>query len=100
MLKVDLSWLLGRKSFTVLCTLSRNRCRVNTTALANSRANAFVLLDTRCAKKISEFLNTLLETLERLVLVKGYNKQLRKLITSTLQTHYRLTDSDYIMCLS
>jgi hypothetical protein len=84
MSKVDLSWLLSRKSFTVLCTLSCNKCRVNTTALANLRANAFVLLNTRCAKKISEFLNTLLETLETLILVKGYNRQLGKLITLTL----------------
>jgi hypothetical protein len=84
MSKVDLSQLLGKKSFTILCTLSCNRCRVNTTALANSKANAFVLLNTRCAKKISEFLNTLLEILERPVLVKGYNRQLGKPITSTL----------------
>jgi hypothetical protein len=62
----------------------RNRCRVTTTALANTRANAFALLNTKCAKKISEFLNTLLETLERPVLVKGYNKQIGKLITLTL----------------
>jgi hypothetical protein len=84
MSKVDLSWLLSRKSFTVLCTLSCNRYKVNTTALANLGANAFVLLNTRCAKKIFEFLNTLLETLETLILVKKYNKQLGKPITSTL----------------
>jgi hypothetical protein len=74
MSKVDLSWLLSKKSFTVLCTLFRNKCKVNTTALANLRANAFVLLNTRCAKKISEFLNTLLEILETPIPVKGYNK--------------------------
>jgi hypothetical protein len=74
MSKVDLSWLLGGKSFTIPCTLSCNGCRVNTTALANSRANAFALLNTECARKISKFLNTLLETLEKLVLIKGYNR--------------------------
>jgi hypothetical protein len=74
MLKVDLSQLLGRKSFTVLYTLFRNRYRVTTTALADSKANAFTLLNTKCAKKIFKFLNTLIEMLEKPILVKGYNK--------------------------
>jgi len=87
MSKVDLSWLLSRKSFTIPCTLSRNRCGVNTTALANTRVNAFALLDTKCAKKISKFLNTLIETLEKPVLVKGYNRHIRRLIMLILQTH-------------
>jgi hypothetical protein len=58
MSKVDLSRLLGLKSVTIPCTLSRNGCRVNTTSLADSGANAFALLNTTYAKKISEFLNT------------------------------------------
>ena len=81
MSKVDLSWLLGRKSFTIPCTLSCNRYKVNTTTLANSKANAFALINTKCAKKLAKFLNILLETLEHLVLVKGYNKQTSNLIT-------------------
>ena len=74
MSKVDLSWLLGGKSFTILYTLSCNRCRVNTTTLANSRANAFALLDTKCTRKISKFLNIPLEILERPIPIKGYNR--------------------------
>jgi hypothetical protein len=84
MLEVDLSWLLSRKSFIVLYTLSCNRYRVKTTALANFKANAFALLNINCAKKISEFLNTSLETLERPIPVKGYNKQVGKPITLIL----------------
>ena len=87
MLKVDLSQLLGKKSFTILYTLSCNRYKVNTTALANSKTNAFALLNTKYTKKISEFLNTLVEMLKKLVLVKGYNKQIRKLITLILQIY-------------
>ena len=75
MFKVDLSWLLGGKSFTILYTLSRNRCRVNTTTLANLEANAFALFNTKCAKKLFIFLNTLLEILEKSIPVKGYNRQ-------------------------
>ena len=87
MLEVNLSWLIGRKSFTISCTLSCNRCRVNTTTLTNSRANAFTLLNTKYAKKISEFLNTLIEVLERPVPIKGYNRQMGNPITSILQTY-------------
>jgi hypothetical protein len=84
MLEVDLSQLLGGKSFTVTCTLFRNGYRVTTTALANSRANAFALLNTNYAKKISEFVNTPIEMLDNLILVKGYNRQLGTPITSIL----------------
>jgi len=87
MLKVDLSWLLGGKGFTTLYTLYRNRCRVNTAALANIRVNAFALFNTKCARKISKFLNILLETLKRPVPVRGYNGQAGKPITSILQTY-------------
>ena len=90
MSEVDLSRLLGGKSFTIPCTLSRNGCGVNTTALADSRANAFALLDTKCARKISEFLNTLIELLERLVPIKGYNRQMGRPITSILRIHLRV----------
>jgi hypothetical protein len=58
----------------MLCTLFRNGYRVTTTVLANSKANAFALLNIRCVKKISKFLNTPIEMLEKPILVKGYNR--------------------------
>ena len=73
-LEVDLSWLIGGKSFTILYTLLYNRYRVNTTTLANSRVNAFTLLNTKYTRKISKFLNIPLEILERPVPIKGYNR--------------------------
>ena len=87
MLKVNLSQLLGKKSFTILYILSCNKCKVNTTALANSKTNAFALLNTKYVKKIFEFLNTFVKTLKKLVLIKRYNKQIRKLITLILQIY-------------
>jgi hypothetical protein len=72
----------------MLCTLFRNRYRVTTTTLANSRANAFTLLNTNYAMKIAKFLNTLIETLENSILVKGYNRQIGTPITSVFQTHF------------
>jgi hypothetical protein len=90
MSEVDLSQLLGGKSFTVPCTLFRNGYGVTTTALADSGANAFALLDTKCAKKISKFLNTPMETLEKPIPVKGYDGQVGTPITIVLRTHFRI----------
>jgi len=90
MLEVDLSRLLGGKGFTTLYTLYCNRCKINTAALANIKANAFALFNTKCTKKISKFLNTLLETLKRLVPIRGYNRQARKPITLILQTYLQV----------
>ena len=88
MSEVDLSQLLGGKSFTIPCTLFRNGYGVTTTALADSGANAFALLDTKCANKIAEFLDTPMETLDRPILVKGYDGQMGTPIASVLQTHF------------
>ena len=88
MLEVNLSQLLGEKSFTIPCTLFRNGYGVTTTTLADSRVNAFTFLDTKCANKIAEFLDTPMETLDRLILVKGYDRQMGTPIASILQTHF------------
>src|SRR5277367_6768747 len=47
-LDVDLSWLMGGKSLTIPCILSCNGYSIKTTALTNSRANAFALLNAEC----------------------------------------------------
>jgi len=46
MLDVNLGWLVSRRSCTIPYTLFRNRYQVLTFTLANSRANAFALIDT------------------------------------------------------
>jgi hypothetical protein len=81
---------MGGKSFTIPCILSRNGCGVKTTTLANSKANAFTLISVKCAKKLSKFLNTPFEKLERPIPVKGYNGQSGTPITSVLRIHLRV----------
>ena len=81
---------MGGKSFTIYCTLSYNGYRVNTTTLANTRANAFTLLNTRCIVKLSKFLNTPLEPLENPIPIKGYNRNTSTLIILVLQTYFKV----------
>ena len=45
-LYVNLGRLLSKKNCTIPCTLFRNRYQVLTSALADSGANAFTLIDT------------------------------------------------------
>ena len=90
MLDVDLSRLIGRKSLTIPCILSCNRYSIKTTALANSRANAFALLNAECTQKISKFLNTPFEKLERPIPIKGYNGRIGNPIESILRIHLRV----------
>ena len=48
---------MGGKYFIVLCIVSWNRYRVNTTALINIRVNSFAFINTACVNDIAKFLN-------------------------------------------
>jgi predicted aspartyl protease len=89
---VDLSRLMDGRSFTVPCTLSHNGNGVDTAALADTGANAFILVDTQCATRIADFLNVPLEGLPRLIPVKGYNGQRGSPITQMLRMHLRVDE--------
>jgi transposase InsO family protein len=85
MTDIDLSRLMGGKSFTIPCTLSCNGYRVTTSALTDTGANAFTLIDTQCAKKISEFTGASFETLKEPVGVKGFDGRAGPAITTILR---------------
>ena len=87
---VDLGRLMGGKSFMVPCTVSRNGNGVNATALADTGANAFVLVDTRCAARIAEFLNIPSEVLPKPIPVRGYDGRRGTPITSVLRMNLRV----------
>ena len=87
---VDLGRLIGGRSFTVPCTVSYNGNGVDATALADTGANAFVLVNTQCASRIAEFLNVPIEHLPKPIPVRGYNGQNGKPIASILRMHLRI----------
>jgi len=65
MSNVDLGQLVGGKSCFIPCTIFRNGFQVFSFALADTRANAFALVDTKCACKLSEYLATPFKKLPR-----------------------------------
>jgi predicted aspartyl protease len=90
MSEVDLSRLMGGKSFTVSCIVTRNRKEVTATALADTGANAFVLVDAKYAARLSEFLNIPCESLPRQIPVKGYDGRMGNPIVSFLRMHLQV----------
>jgi hypothetical protein len=56
---------MGGKYFTVLYIVSRNRYRVNITALINTRANSFTFINTTYINNVAKFLNIKATRLEK-----------------------------------
>ena len=84
MLYIDLSRLIGGKSCIILCTLFHNRYQVLTFALANSKINAFTLINTKCIAKLADFLNAPMEKLPMPIPIHRYNRQIKQPIISIL----------------
>jgi len=90
MLDVDLGRLVGGRSCTIPCTLFRNGYQVLTSALADSGANAFALIDTQYAVKLADFLNAPIKELPKPIPIRGYNGRIGPPITTILRIHLRV----------
>jgi hypothetical protein len=84
---VDLTQLIGGKHFTVPCTLSFNGYGVKTLALADSGANGFLFIDTKCAHDLSKYLNLEYEILKTPCPVKGYDGKPGTPVTKVVYLH-------------
>ena len=71
---INLGRLVSRKSYTIPYTLFRNKFQVLTSTLANLEVNTFTLINTKCAIKLANFLNTPLEELPKPIPIRGYNR--------------------------
>jgi transposase InsO family protein len=82
-----LSRLIGGKHFTVPCTLSYNGYCVQTHGLADSGANGFVFIDTKCANDLSNFLDVKPIPLSTPCPVRGYDGKPGSPVTHVLILH-------------
>ena len=89
-LYINLGRLVSKKSCTIPYTLFRNRYQVLTSALANSGANAFALIDTQCAVKLADFLNAPLKELPKPIPIRGYNGRIGPPIITILRIYLRI----------
>jgi hypothetical protein len=78
---------MGGPHLTIPCSLSNNGYSVKLKALADSRANGFVFIDTLCASDIAKFLGVKAQKLPQPVKVKGYDGRAGNAITHFLRLH-------------
>ena len=55
--------------------------------MANSKANAFTLIDTQYTVRLANFLNAPLKELPKLIPIHGYNRQIKPPITTILRIY-------------
>jgi hypothetical protein len=78
---------MGRKHFTIPCTISHNRYKVDLHALADTRANGFAFIDTACAIDIAKFLDIKATRLKEPISVKGFDSKQGHAVTYYLTLH-------------
>jgi hypothetical protein len=82
--EIDLYQLVDRSYLTMFCTLLYYRYSIKLEALADSRTNGFVFIDTLCAIDFVKFLSIKAQRLSQAISVKGYNRKNRSTITYIL----------------
>jgi hypothetical protein len=78
---------MGRKHFTILCTILRNRYRIDLHTLTDTGANGFAFIDTACAINIAKFLNIKATQLKEPIAVKGFDSKQGRAVTHILTLH-------------
>jgi hypothetical protein len=76
--------LIGRKHFTIPCTISHNRYGVDLHALADTGANRFAFIDTACAIDMAKFLDIKATQLKEPISVKGFDSKQGHAVTHYL----------------
>ena len=81
---------MSGKHLTVPCTLSRNEVTVQTYALADTKANEFMFINTLFTVNLAKYLNMKAQWLPKPLTVKGYNGQNENPITHILCLHLKI----------
>ena len=79
--------MLGGKSFTVPCILSKNGYGTHVPALIDSGANGLVFIDRQFALELAEYLHIPLLQLKKPCLVRGYDGKTESQATQYLRVH-------------
>jgi hypothetical protein len=62
------------------CIISKNRLKIKTCTLINTEANGYIFIDYKLAKKASQFLNILIQTLLVSHDIRAFNSKKASLI--------------------
>jgi hypothetical protein len=72
------------------CIISKNRLRIKTYTLINTRTNVYIFIDYRLAKKASQFLDVLIQTLPVSHNIKAFNSKKASLITQYIKMNLHI----------
>ena len=64
----------------MLCIISKNKLKIKTCTLINTKANSYIFIDYKLAKKASQFLNILIQTLLVSHDIRAFNSKKASLI--------------------
>ena len=81
---------MGGKHFTTTCTILRNGYSVSLSALADTRVNRYLFINTCCVVDAANFINTQIVHLRQLLPIRGFNRQPRLLVTHAIILHLRV----------
>jgi hypothetical protein len=65
----------------MFCIISKNGLRIKTYILINTKANSYIFIDYKLAKKTSQFLDIFIQTLPVSYNIKAFNSKKASLIT-------------------
>jgi hypothetical protein len=67
------------------CIISKNRLKIKTYTLINTRANGYIFIDYKLAKKANQFLDILIQTLLVSYDIRAFNSKKASLITQYIK---------------
>jgi hypothetical protein len=72
------------------CIISKNKLRIKTRTLINTEANSYIFINYRLAKKTSQFLDILIQTLPVSYNIKAFNSKKASLITQYIKINLHI----------
>jgi predicted aspartyl protease len=72
------------------CTISKNRLRIKTRTLIDTRANGYIFIDRRLAEKASQFLDVPIQTLLVSHDIRAFNSKKASLITQYIEMNLHI----------
>jgi hypothetical protein len=67
------------------CIISKNRLRIKTYTLINTKANSYIFINCKLAKKASQFLDIPIQTLPMSHDIRAFNSKKASLITQYIK---------------
>jgi hypothetical protein len=86
----DLSQLIEGLSLTMSCIISKNRLKIKTYTLINTKVNSYIFIDYKLAKKASQFLDILIQTLLVFHNIRAFNSKKASLITQYIKINLHI----------